>query len=770
MKPAPILCVDAHDSFSENIVALLREELNTVVTTIKIDTCLEDPASFFRNFRAIVLGPGPGRPDNATDTGLFNLVWKYATESHIPVLGICLGFQNLCVNLGLSVTRLDLPCHGHSKRIRHEDADIFEGAGEVYATCYNSLGVRLDDLDVTPEISRPPSSASSESGQSSSSVAGCHTAEHAPFTILACDDEGYIMAVRHVFLPFWGVQFHPESCKSSDSCKRIMRNWWAQVDDNGHCKPATTPHCPTGENEAPALTPGRLCRQSPVFNYMESRLGGLHTGVCYQRLPFKCDQQQITDLCHSMSKPGSTAMLESTKRGRFSIYAFPDETSWSIEYNHSEFSLSTAGREIARESVPIERTMETIQELLSQHLVLDGDPNLPFWGGLIGYFSYEAGLDLLKVSTSDQNASRCVPDLSLMFVERSIVIDHEDKTLIIQTIRRSDDDWLAEMISEVSALTTRSTPATACIPPVKMINAPSHSEYISRIRSCQSSLHAGDSYELCLTTSSTLATPTPSYDLYTSLQSRNPAPYASYLDFPSTTLISSSPEQFLSWSRSAPHLNMMPMKGTLPKSSTINTIAAAREQLLTPKEEAENLMIVDLIRHDLHRSLGPQGKVSVEKLFEVVETETLYQLISHIRGHIPLPPEAEERVRRETIMRAGHKALRHSLPPGSMTGAPKKRSCEILRRLEGRNRGVYSGVVGYFDIGGGGGWSVAIRCAYSANDRDGRRGDDVGRGRGEREWHVGAGGAITVLSEQESEWEEMRAKMGSVLKGLCVEQ
>lgn len=127
----------------------------------------------------------------------------------------------------------------------------------------------------------------------------------------------------------------------------------------------------------------------------------------------------------------------------------------------------------------------------------------------------------------------------------------------------------------------------------------------------------------------------------------------------------------------------------------------------------------------------------------VEEYTTVYQLVSVITGH--------------SSTRTG--VLAASLPPGSMTGAPKKRSCELLRAIEGsgHTRGVYSGVIGYLDVGGGGDFSVAIRTAF-------RWGGGVEEGEGI--WNVGAGGAVTVLSESQAEWEEMVAKRESALRAF----
>jgi len=196
----------------------------------------------------------------------------------------------------------------------------------------------------------------------------------------------------------------------------------------------------------------------------------------------------------------------------------------------------------------------------------------------------------------------------------------------------------------------------------------------------------------------------------------------------------------------------------------------------SPKEIAENLMIVDLIRHDLSRIVcggdSSQGEVRVTKLFKVEEYETVYQLVSVIEGRVDLG-----------LGYTGWDVLARSLPPGSMTGAPKIRSVELLQELEsnlscpedtfrptttchksngkterGHERGVYSGVCGYWCVGGGGDFSVIIRSAFKY--------DDECKESGSERWYVGAGGAITALSNAEDEWEEMMAKLSSTLRAF----
>lgn len=129
--------------------------------------------------------------------------------------------------------------------------------------------------------------------------------------------------------------------------------------------------------------------------------------------------------------------------------------------------------------------------------------------------------------------------------------------------------------------------------------------------------------------------------------------------------------------------------------------------------------------------------VRVPKLMSVEEYETVYQLVSVIEGKVGPTGRCID-------------ALARSLPPGSMTGAPKKRSCELLSDVEGgKARGLYSGVLGYFDVGGGADFSVVIRTAFKWGDED--------------IWRVGAGGAVTALSQPQAEFEEMLAKRESVL-------
>ncbi|KAL9118797.1 MAG: hypothetical protein Q9187_004648 [Circinaria calcarea] len=217
-----------------------------------------------------------------------------------------------------------------------------------------------------------------------------------------------------------------------------------------------------------------------------------------------------------------------------------------------------------------------------------------------------------------------------------------------------------------------------------------------------------------------------------------------------------------------------PIKGTVRKQQIMSsnathtvTLAEAIALLSTTKERAENLMIVDLIRHDLHGVVG-SGNVHVRKLMVVEEYESLFQLVSVIEGTLQSPSshlEIGRNNKREKKdmeeAKTGIDVLAASLPPGSMTGAPKRRSCQLLRAIEDyKPRSVYSGVLGYMCVGGRGDFSVVIRSMFKW-DTEGQQ-HASRRCMGDT-WQIGAGGAVTSLSTEEGEWEEMKTKVMSTM-------
>ena len=297
--------------------------------------------------------------------------------------------------------------------------------------------------------------------------------------------------------------------------------------------------------------------------------------------------------------------------GRFSIIGLQEAASTHVRYSTSTHLLRiTDGSDVAvRKCGNTAEVFGILEELVQNRRASNGPSESPFWGGFVGFVSYEAGLETIDVVPSKDSKER--PDVWFAFVERSIVLDHVKGTIYVQSLRRNDAEWLATTERLISALSCKPAVVSNTEPTkarVKVVSEPDQSEYCEKVRTCQSHLRAGSSYELCLTDCTHIDSSEDAWSMYLRLRSANPAPFSAYLDLSGADstqnirVVGSSPERFLSWSREG-DCQFRPIKGTVKKTST-TTRAMAEAQLKTPKEQAENLMIVDLIRHDLSGAHG----------------------------------------------------------------------------------------------------------------------------------------------------------------------
>ncbi|MBL3698113.1 anthranilate synthase component 1 [Leucobacter luti] len=399
----------------------------------------------------------------------------------------------------------------------------------------------------------------------------------------------------------------------------------------------------------------------------------------------------------------------------------------------AEVSPAAAGSDPAAEAGSA-AAAETPEELC---------PEGGFWGGWVVALGYELGVALLGLTPAPDDAA---PALALR-LDVVLAVTGERGELRAES-DGAIDAWLARhgAVLAPEPGTGQLSPAGAAQPsaaraariplrsPARWRRSDAH--YATDVAACKRAIGDGDAYVLCLTdTAETAADPAP-LQLYERLRERGAASRGGVIVTPERSLVSASPERFLSLrgGRLATH----PIKGTRPRGSTPEAdLRLAEELARDPKERAENLMIVDLMRNDLARVCAP-GTVEVTGFLRVETHPHVHQLVSTVSGR--LAPG-----------RGVADAIAACFPGGSMTGAPKRRAVELLAAIESGPRGLYSGCFGWVDRSGDAELAMTIRGA------------ELRRGR----VLVGAGGGITADSDPAREVAEKRLKAAAILAAIA---
>ena len=368
---------------------------------------------------------------------------------------------------------------------------------------------------------------------------------------------------------------------------------------------------------------------------------------------------------------------------------------------------------------------------LATHEQVTSDLPFGFSLGWVGYLGYE-----LKAECDGARAHRSPdPDAFLIFADRGVVVDHHTGDVHLLALAPPGDPdaaeaWLSETECRLRVAATRSVgPPGAAV--VRMGRArPRHdrARYLAMIEECRTAIGQGESYEICLTNQVSVPAALDVWPAYRALRRDNPVPFGALLRLGELSVLSTSPERFLSIS-AAGEVESRPIKGTRPRGATPELDALLRKELATSeKDRAENLMIVDLVRNDLG-SCAEVGSVHVPTLFGVESYASVHQLVSTIRAR--LRPDCSP-----------VRCVRAAFPGGSMTGAPKIRTMEILDELEAGPRGVYSGAIGYFSLSGAVDLSIVIRTLVVRPESA----------------SFGVGGAIIASSDPAEEFEETAVK------------
>lgn len=349
-------------------------------------------------------------------------------------------------------------------------------------------------------------------------------------------------------------------------------------------------------------------------------------------------------------------------------------------------------------------------------------PGQGFRLGWVGYLGYE-----MKAECGVSNRFTSPhPDAQLIFADRALAIEGNQVRLMALG---EQPEWFDEITGRLSQL---QQPRPVFVGGAQLQVRDSRAEYLAMIARAQDLITRGESYEICLTTQLAGRAELDPLAAYLALRVANPSSYGSYLRLGEMAVLSSSPERFITID-TAGRVESKPIKGTRPRGATPEEDAAiARELATNPKDRAENLMIVDLVRNDLARGAQP-ATVQVDKLFDVETYATVHQLVSTVSAELGEKDPVD--------------CVRAAFPGGSMTGAPKIRTMDIIDELESGPRGIYSGGLGYFSLDGAVDLSMVIRTLVLTP--------------GHLEY--GVGGAILALSDPDAEWEEIRVKTRPLL-------
>jgi para-aminobenzoate synthetase len=423
--------------------------------------------------------------------------------------------------------------------------------------------------------------------------------------------------------------------------------------------------------------------------------------------------------------------------GRFSFVGAPDGPLGEVvRYDVETRTLAVehaSGRELRTASV-----LDYCRDRLAR-LRTDA-PELPFdfTCGFAGYLGYELRAEC---GAGPAQASP-LPDAALVLCDRLIAFDHGERHVYLVALADvsggdAADTWLETTAERLRELAREPPPLPPPPAPPGTLRFELHDPpeaYLANIAACRREIFEGETYEVCLTTELRSEGSLDPLPAYRALRARNPAPFAALLRLGDVSVLSSSPERFLRLDRHGV-VESRPMKGTAARvAEPFEDACRGAELRRDKKTRAENLMIADLVRNDLGR-VSALGTVEVPGLMIVEPYATVHQMVTVVRGRLRDDSDAID-------------CVRAAFPAGSMTGAPKLRTLEIIDRIEGRPRGVYSGALGFFSVNGTADLSVVIRTLVASADG----------------LTIGAGGAIVAGSDPQAEVEEMLLKARPLLE------
>jgi len=381
--------------------------------------------------------------------------------------------------------------------------------------------------------------------------------------------------------------------------------------------------------------------------------------------------------------------------------------------------------------------LEKLREILSFYK-MDYQTELPFIGGAVGYLGYDLchHIENLPRRAIDDVE---IPDCYFGIYDGIIIIDHlKDQVYIAALgIESPEEEIIQDIRNRIKVGEEKGTTLQVTIKN-KSINLKSNFEiedYIKTVNKIKDYIKSGDVYQVNMTQRYECDLEITPFELYEKLRGINPAPFASYIDIGEVQIVSSSPERFIRIKNRI--IETRPIKGTRPRGKTPEEDVKNREELLSSeKDKAELLMIVDLERNDLGR-VSQTGTVKVTELFCLEEYSTVYHLVSTVVGKLKDDYDVID-------------CIKATFPGGSITGAPKIRSMEIIDELEPTQRNIYTGSIGYIGLNGNTDLNIVIRTIVCKDAKA----------------YFQVGGGIVWDSDAKLEYEETLHKAKALIRAL----
>ena len=457
--------------------------------------------------------------------------------------------------------------------------------------------------------------------------------------------------------------------------------------------------------------------------------------VC--ELPYKEDAAELFE--RIADRPWSVFLDSAPFGSHVGRYSMLSCEPWiSLERQGTSTRIQEAGGSF-RESLgdPLQLLREVLGERVAPPI-----PGLPFAGGAIGYLGYELGRCFAPLD-KPRPPDLPLPDMAVGVYDWVVLVDHRQKRCWLVAAGRdprTDKQWprLRALFHEPPRPpSTHHKPAW----PAAQVRADTTREDYTRIfHRVQHYIRAGDCYQVNLAVRFRLPLGEENFSvdpwlLYRGLRASYPAPHAAFFRIPSGSVLSLSPERFLQLRGG--RVRTCPIKGTRPRGATpAEDQRLLRQLVASPKDRAENLMIVDLLRNDLGKTCLP-GSVRVPELFTPHSYASVHHLVSTVTGTLAPDQDALE-------------LLRGCFPGGSITGAPKLRAMQIIEELESHRRNVYCGSLFYLGYAGDMDSSIAIRTLVCAD----------------HSLYYWAGGGLVADSREEAEYREILDKAAAFFS-LC---